>query len=474
MTHDDQENVERKLNHILDMGKRIIDLYPHITCTERAALLLAMTAASRQVASNMSNMAALLRKNLLDPFRIDYIDYARQVESLLNVWKEELSGAPIFHNLDNQSRPLTNPGDIALKEDTQFGIGIQTPDNMLFNIRVGLMDNASVLCETIEEELEKIGKTLRGIVTDYQNLKDDTDLQDERLKELELQYEEAMWDEDQKRFIDEANEFVLQCNNQRTSETYDYFLRHLDREATDPHDIKVLAELNNWFLNGGRPAGFIVEHRNKLSFEDIARHFRFVRCRRLLLRHIECFTLLKPADEEYRDLFVNKAAQELAFLLVHTISYSADFRHNYQYAALQMAMQDLKLVFRDKNNGVQMRDFINNTYLSKGDLIKDQTTLTKWTGKLLNKRFGEMDEHNLKGNFTLEDFEKIKDLYWLCVSIINKVMQYDLKIEGFAEYLYNDHERTPNITDYKNRDGERLMDRLSELKSAIRGETPLL
>ena len=64
MTTNDQENIERKLNHILDMGKRIIDLYPHITCTERAALLLAMTAAVRQTAANMRTVAALLRKNL--------------------------------------------------------------------------------------------------------------------------------------------------------------------------------------------------------------------------------------------------------------------------------------------------------------------------------------------------------------------------------------------------------------------------
>ena len=122
MTTNDQENIERKLNHILDMGKRIIDLYPHITCTERAALLLAMTAAVRQVSANMRTVAALLRKNLLDPFRIDYTDFARKVENLHKIWDEELKGAPIFHNLDTQSMPITNPHDIALKEDTDYDL----------------------------------------------------------------------------------------------------------------------------------------------------------------------------------------------------------------------------------------------------------------------------------------------------------------------------------------------------------------
>ena len=77
--------IERKLNHVLDMGYRIIELYRHITCTERAALLLAMTAAVKQASANMQNVAALLRKNLLDPFGIDYTDYARRTENLLKL-----------------------------------------------------------------------------------------------------------------------------------------------------------------------------------------------------------------------------------------------------------------------------------------------------------------------------------------------------------------------------------------------------
>ena len=133
MTANDQENIERKLNHVLDMGKKLIDLYPHITCTERAALLLAMTAATRQTAANMRTVAALLRKNLLDPFRINYTDYARRIENLLKIWREELKGAPIFHNLDTQSLPITNPNDIALKEDTDYDLTIRTTDECGFD-----------------------------------------------------------------------------------------------------------------------------------------------------------------------------------------------------------------------------------------------------------------------------------------------------------------------------------------------------
>jgi len=476
MTASDQENIERKLNHVLDMGKKIIDLYPHITCTERAALLLAMTAAVRQTAANMRTVAALLRKNLLDPFRIDYTDFARKIENLHKIWEEELKGAPIFHNLDNRSLPITDPNEIALKEDTDYDLTIRTSDEDNFDFletRVGLMDNAPLMCEAIDKGLEQIGKTLREIVDDYLKLKADCDKQDKRLKELEKQYEELMWEDDQDRLVREVEMFITLRNHSREKETFQLFLERMEWEATDPHDIKVLAELNEWYLAGQRPAAFIVENRDKLNIEDIARHFCFVRCRNLVSQKVESFDLLLPADEEYKNLFVNRASQELAYLLAPTIGLYVDFRHNYQYAALQMAMQDLGLVKNDGRNGIQMRDFINKVYLRDDKPIKDQKTLTDWTGKLLGSMFGAMDESHLLGNYSLEDFEKMKDYYWLCLSIINKVVQLNLQELQFAPYLYEEHENTPSITDYKNSEGQSIMERLSIIKSAIKGESPL-
>jgi hypothetical protein len=474
MTASDQENLRRKLDHVLEMGKKIIDLYPHITCTERAALLLAMTAAVRQTVANMRTVAALLRKNLLDPFRINYTDYARTIENLLKVWREELKGAPIFHNLDTQSRPVTNPNDIALKEDTDYDLTIRTDDDGNFDFletRVGLMENASLMCEAIDEGLKQIGRTLREIVDDYQNLKADCAKQDKRLKELEKQYEELMWEDDQKRLVKQVEMFITLRNHSREKETFQLFLERMEWEATDPHDIKILAELNEWYLAGQRPATFIVENRDKLNIEDIARHFCFVRCRHLVAQKVESFDLLLPADEEYKHLFINHASQELAFLLATTIGTYVDFQHNYQFAALQMAMQDLGLVERDPGNGIQMKDYVNRAYLKEDEQIKDQTTLTQWTGKLLGSMFGTMDEHHLRGNYSLKDFEKLKDYYWLCLSIINKIVQLDLHELNFAPYLFEEHEKTPSITDYKNSEGQSIMERLSILKSVIKGDT---
>lgn len=464
--------IERKLNHVLDMGHRIIELYRHITCTERAALLLAMTAAVRQASANMQNVAALLRKNLLDPFGIDYTDYARRTENLLELWKEELNGAPPFYNLDSHSHPLTNPSDIAKKEDLHYGLSLRTKDNDFDGIavRVELISNAPLMCEAVETGLQQLGRLLREVVADYQKLKADTQRQDERLKELEGMYAEEMWETDLRRLLSEIKEYIVLCNRSDSKETFELFLQRKEREATDPHDNKVLAELNECYLAGQRPAGFIVEHRDKLTFEDLARYFCFVRCHRIIKQRIERFDLAGAPNVEYKDLFVNRAAQELAFLLEPTINRCVDFRHNYQYAALIMAMQDLGMVYYDRSNGIQMKDFLNASYLKNAEPIKDQKTLTEWTGKLMQKSFGRMDEHNLQGNFTQKDFEKLRDYYWLCLSIINKVVQVDLKKMHFATYLYKEHEKTPSITDYRNQAGESVMERLAELKDSISNE----
>ena len=458
---------------MLDMGDKIIKLYPHITCTERAALLLAMTAAVSQVSANMKTVAAWLSKNLLDTFRIDYKDYARKIENLYTIWVEELKGAPIFHNLDIHNHPITDPNEIVLKEDCDYNIDIQTDDEDFdfVEVRIGMMRNASLMCKAIDEGLQQISRTLRGIEEDYYQLKSDSKRQDERLKELEKQYEELWWQEDQQRFIEEV-EYYAETSGDKTKKTYQRYLWHLERNATDPLERKALAQLNEWYLGNLRPAAFIVENRDKLTFEDIALHFRFVRCRSLLSQHVEGFELLLPADEAYKDLFVNRAAQELAFLLSTTIGCYVDFRHNYQYAALQMAMQDLGLIYTERNNAIQMKNYINAAYLCDDDQIRDQTTLTQWTGKLLGGMFGIMDELHLQGNYSRKDFEKMRDYYWLCVSIINKIVQLDLQELQFAPYLYTEHEKTPSISDYKNREGKSIMDRLSVLKSAIKGESP--
>jgi hypothetical protein len=51
------------------------------------------------------------------------------------------------------------------------------------------------------------------------------------------------------------------------------------------------------------------------------------------------------------------------------------------------------------------------------------------------------------------------------------VVQVNLLEMQFADYLLKDHAHTPNITDYRNREEQSVMERLSLLNSVLRGET---
>ncbi len=450
----DKETVERELNHVLDMGKMFLENYAYSTSTERMGLLLAMTAAVRQLESIINKMGAYLRNDILDPYHLNYIDYARSIENLVKIWREELGVTPIAYTFD----------DMQVDEDECY-----------FNdVSMLLMKNARPMSEIIEKGLVVIADSLRGIVDYYHRLTNDVELQNKKFHKLENHYEAAMWAKDKVRLIYAAKEYVSTCRCENVQESYQHFLNKLSLDATDYHMNKLLTELNETYLNGESPATFIVNNRNQLSFEDIAQHFCFVKSHRMISTHIEMYDLWSPADEEYKDLFVNRAAQELAFLLAPTIGMYVDFRHNYQYAALQMAMMDLGMIYNELRNGVQMMRFVNECFL-KEDAIKDQTTLTQWTAKLLGRRYGVIDEDNFtETNMSLQDFRKMKDYYWHCLSIINKVLKVDIQEMGFASYLLIEHANTPAITDYMNKGGENVMERLFVLKSAFHKESVFL
>ena len=480
MTTSNQENIITQLDHVLEMGKSIINLNHHFTCTEMAAQMLAMFTAVKQVAANIHSVFIYLKENILDPFKIDYIVKAREIENLHKAWKEEFEGDIIVYNSESCEQPIIDPNTIVLAEDSKYSLRFKESNDIFYDneeeevsfsdIRVMLMKSAQSMCEEINNGLEKINKTLRDIESFYYKIKSDKEQQNDCLKNLEDKYNTELWENDKQRFIADVEDRIIYAKD-KTKGGYERYLNNMIIKETVPYENKSLALLNNCFLEEGNRAYLIIQNKDKFTFDDIAQHFYFVKRHKLLTLHIESLDLLLPADKEYEDLFVNKASQELAFLLSSTIGMYVDFKHNYQYAALQRAMQDLGLIYSDKRNGIQMRDYVNKTYLKNDTPIKDQKTLTEWTGKLLKHKFGTMDEHNLQGNYTADDFTKMKDYYWLCLSIINKVMQLNLRDLQFAPYLYNEHEHTPNITDYKNSEGQNIMERLSFLKSVIRGES---
>ena len=134
-----------------------------------------------------------------------------------------------------------------------------------------------------------------------------------------------------------------------------------------------------------------------------------------------------------------------------------------------MAMMDLGLVNDvDKRYGSQLLTFVNKYLLKGGDEIKSPTSITPLLSKKMNLKFGQITEENLgKTAYSESEYEKLKDCYWHCLSIANKVMQKDLSKLGLTPYLYIEHANTPEIEDFVNQTGEGFMERIRLLKTAF-------
>ena len=250
-------------------------------------------------------------------------------------------------------------------------------------------------------------------------------------------------------------------NNKRALED---FLNNVDLKATTCQPER-LAILNYQSLHNDNYVKYVYANRNKLSSEDLMRHMSFCNCRKLLLQKIELCDLQQPVTGAYAALFTSRAAMELSDLLVPTIATYVDFRYGYQYSAWAMAMMDMGLIKADERNNLPLMNYVNSRF---GEEIKEQSTLSRWTGKLLGARFGTIDEHSLqRTDYSIEDFVKLKDYYWRSLSIINQLLCRNLKDEGYAEYLHVEHENAPELCNYIYNDAKSINERIDTLKLAL-------
>lgn len=168
---------------------------------------------------------------------------------------------------------------------------------------------------------------------------------------------------------------------------------------------------------------WVQEHANRMV-NAYMRQYWTAKEQRLQDRLTE---LRLPALGAYADLFTSRAAHELANLLVPVIAQHVEFRFHYHYAGWAMAMRDLRLIRSDRRNGLQILRFVNKNFLKGDDQIADQNLLTE----VINKNA----------------YHKVKDVYHLCLSIINGVVQRDLVSMDFPSEFCKVHPLMPKMED---------------------------
>lgn len=437
---------EDKLDRLLDYCDRMEKEEP-FTDAEMIGRLFTIYGTAEKAAEELACMEEEVRKTLLCHTQLNYERWITKIEARCHLLKRTLGYVPIFAERNKLAYPLLKEDDILEAKEKLKSMENLPHNNRAKKTMVDVTEAAYYMHDLIFIDLGRILNSLQNLYDDKRMLKESDDKCSQRYNQMMIDYQENEGTMDQLHFLKELDDFIGQ--NGDNKEVLKAFQSRLEHEALNRPKHGKVAVINRYYLNQKSYFSLIYHSRCELTRDQINSHLYFVCCIEHVKKEIELCMLKEPAVGAYANLFVNRAAQELAELLVPVIANSVNFEHNYHYAALAMALMDMGLIYAEKSNGVQLMNFVNKHFMKGNDKIKSQNQLTQKISKLQGRRFGELEPDDLSRTLlNEEDFNKLKDPYWHCLSIINKVMQKDILALGFASYLCHPHDRTPQIEDF--------------------------
>ena len=457
----EEMETEDLLLHMIKVGRRFAT-EQSCAVNESIGKMMQFYGVACVAAQQVTCLEAKMRNTLLNLCPMDYMSISAEVKGLHSMWEHLMSEVGIFKYRDYQKYPTLEMDDVEAIRVKYSSLEQLINGSFVGALEVDLKAYAYNMYDIILLALNTIFDTLCNLDRDYKMLNEDLQLRMKRWCKMEEDYLENCWERDKQRFLEVLNKYMKRYgNNKRALED---FLNNVDLKATTCQPER-LAILNYQSLHNDNYVKYVYANRNKLSSEDLMRHMSFWNCRKLLLQKIELCDLQQPVTGAYAALFTSRAAMELSDLLVPTIATYVDFRYGYQYSAWAMAMMDMGLIKADERNNLPLMNYVNSRF---GEEIKEQSTLSRWTGKLLGARFGTIDEHSLqRTDYSIEDFVKLKDYYWRSLSIINQLLCRNLKDEGYAEYLHVEHENAPELCNYIYNDAKSINERIDTLKLAL-------
>lgn len=418
-----------------------------------------------KTAGEMYELEKESRRTFLDLIGSDYEQYIALFEAQRVALRRVLGRVPLFRDRDYQKYPQVVVEDI-LSVKEEFLPLEQLPfcgNRKAQECYFDATRLAYKMHDMIFLGLEGIVKLIQGMHDHQQMLPVHPEMRTTRWQRMVDDYREHEWENDKQLFLKRRDDHVSQYGCDKTSLTE--LMKQIDNEAVNQLFGGIVATLNRHYLYQDDHVTYVFENRNQLTREHIIQHLKFIHIHKLLEQEIALCDLRQPAVGAYADLFTSRAAQELAEILAPVIAKHVDFRHNYHYAAWAMAMMDMGLIYAERRNGAQMMHFINRHFLKGDNQMKSQNQLTQWINKLAGRKFGQLTPDNLSKTLLNEDdFMKLKDAYWQSLSIINKVLQNDLRTMGFAPYLHLPHPQTPQIEDDPSLHGETVFYKLLVLK----------
>lgn len=311
--------------------------------------------------------------------------------------------------------------------------------HLLSRVKGSYLD-AQKRLEQIEELLEEL-KTLLG------NIDNDEKLQREIYYIMLDDYRKNEWPLEFNEFIEQINKIVGKRKNKL--ELLKDQLVKLVTIYMDSSKVPAIKKLYGSVTNTKlMPFEIIRKKRKALTKEDISDYFNFLHKYRTLKDHIDSIPLLEKLGDQYKSLFVNKAAKAYMDLLRPAIWLYCEIQEKNHFPILLMVMKDLGLSIIDKDNKpfVQMKNYVNemNTEDEGLRFEKGYSIFSKLFGYLgEEKPFCELEYGDISGTqFTVDKIKEYQEVYWRCFTILNQSglrMPNEIKL---ASYLQKPH---PNI-----------------------------
>ena len=403
--------IDDLLRHAMESGERITKESP-VASYEMIGRLFIVFGVVCKTAGELYELEKESRRTLLDLLGGDYERHITNVESQRCALKRMLGRVPLFRERDYQKYPQVEVDDI-LSVKEEFLPLEQLPfcgNRKAEELNFDATKLAYKMHDMIFLGLEGIIKILQGMYDHQRLLPVKPEMRAKRWQRMMEDYCENQWKDDKRLFEMRREEHIRQygCDKDSLME----LMKQIDNEGTNQLFGGMVATLNWHYLNQDDHVTFIFENRDRLTWEQLTQHLKFIQVHKMQEQEIELYDLRQPAVGACADLFTNRAAQEMVETLAPVIARQVDFRYGYQYGAWVKAMVDLNLIRAGKRNGSAITQVVNRTF---GEQI-DKTTLFRCLGND-------------------NDFEKIRDLYMSILSVVHQETNRDPRLYSLKRAL---------------------------------------
>lgn len=460
-----QEQLNYSVEHFVSLGEVLKVSYSGLWPTEKGMLMYSLLMAGRRLERLMAEAHRHQQKFIPDVTGLELIERRGNLMNLMSYLEQGECDLDIAYSSSKNSEPIFEPDEIVAEENLDYLFPAKEHGRDYVNARRLMIETSKGNYAELDECIKRVNERIDKLLVDAKSLKRDKEARMERFDAMENHYMQTQWEQDRALLIARVKGELADDDNKGKDEMQILQLLHQDilAEYTTGNNNKTMASINMNRNDREEVAKLMAEQRDRLNCDDMMEHFRFREYDKLISNHMNSRLLLMPCEKYQGKLFCNKASYEFAKLIRCAVASYVGFDKKINAAFLFSAMKDLGLIFEEENNATLMADFIKDEY----DEETSSDTITKPLRKCAGRRFCTLDENNTR-DFTAKEFEKYKEPYWRCFSIINKVL--DLEDIDCADYLRNLH---PTIaakdvfSELKEEDKKRLY----FLSSVLRGET---